>query len=391
MSTAASTNARRVPADRSTGLLALPDLGATGLSLFQPVFLSDYFKQLLNNSTSEVQAASLGYYPRIPDDHWPPELSALVASAITVEYASLTRSGTPVTVPVTPYLGPDRTIDVSTGLTYPAKAERARRNPRVCLLFADPLSAGQADAPVAVVQGHAAVRDADLQANTDRYARQSIAKLPDATKGQPKFVLRQMAFYYARIWIEITPVRIRWWKDRSLAGQPSEWRAPSTMALPESDPAPRGSDPPAWREPPSDWRSLAGRALADLPLADLTTVDEDGVPLCMPVSAGTLAGGAIDLELGDGAPRLIDGPACLTLHGHPALFTGQENHTLIGALENALGSPRFVVERALADWSLVGNRARTAMSFLAARRSLAPRLAAEAARRGQPVPKVRFG
>jgi hypothetical protein len=163
------------------------------------------------------------------------------------------------------------------------------------------------------------------------------------------------------------------------------------MALLESDPAPRGSDPPAWREPPSDWRSLAGRALADLPLADLTTVDEDGVPLCMPVSAGTLAGGAIDLELGDGAPRLIDGPACLTLHGHPALFTGQENHTLIGALENALGSPRFVVERALADWSLVGNRARTAMSFLAARRSLAPRLAAEAARRGQPVPKVRFG
>lgn len=334
--------------------------------------------------------AQPGYDPRISDDDWPPELRALFASAITVEYASLTRSGSPVTVPVTPYVGPDRTIDLSTGLTYPAKAERARRNPVVCLLFADPLSPGQADAPVAVVQGHAAVRDADLQANTDRYVRVSVAKLPEATKGQPKFVLRHMAFYYARIWVEITPVRIRWWADRSLAGQPGEWQAPAGTALPESDPAPRGSDPPAWRDPPADWRPLTERALADLPLADLTTVDGEGVPVCVPVSPGDLTADAVELKIGDGAPGLMEGPACLTLHGHPAQFTGQENHTLIGRFEQTDGSPRFVVERALADWSLAGNRARSAMSFLAARRSLGPRLAAEAARRGQPVPKVRF-
>ena len=131
-----------------------------------------------------------------------------------------------MTAPITPYLGPHQTIDLSTGLTYPAKAERARRNPRVCLLFADPLTEGRENAPVAIVQGHAAVRDADLQANTDRYVRDSTMKLPDATKGQPKFVLKRMAFYYARIWVEITPVRIRWWADRSLAGPGEEWRAP---------------------------------------------------------------------------------------------------------------------------------------------------------------------
>jgi hypothetical protein len=295
-----------------------------------------------------------------------------------------------VTVPVTPYLGPRQTIDVSTGLAYPAKAERARRNPRVCLLFADPLTAGLENAPVAVVQGHAAVRDADLQANTDRYARESVIKLPEATKGQPKFVLRRMTFYYARIWIEITPLRIRWWSDRSLAGPSREWRAPPGVAMPESDPAPRGSDPPAWREAPSDWRSLTEHALANLPLADLTIVDDEGIPLCLPVSARGLSDGIVGLVLGDGAPTLSDGPACLTLHGHDAHFTGQENHTLIGTYEAANGSPQFRVERALADWSLTGNRAISTMSFLSARRSLMPRLAAEAARRGQPVPKVRF-
>ncbi|MGO9342019.1 MAG: hypothetical protein ACLP6E_05805 [Acidimicrobiales bacterium] len=110
----------------------------------------------------------------------------------------------------------------------------------------------------------------------------------------------------------------------------------------------------------------------------------------MPVTPGVLSGGGIDLAIGEGAPPLSEGPACLTLHGHPEPFTGQENHTLIGTFENATGSPRFAVERALADWSLAGNRTRTAMSFLAARRALAPRLAAEAARRGQRVPQVRF-
>ena len=125
-------------------------------------------------------------------------MTTLFDRAITCEYASLTASGDPVTVPVTPYVGETgTTLDVSTGLTYPAKAERARRNPKVALLFADPLGSGLEDPPTVLVQGLAAVRDADLQANTDRYVRVSLAKLPAVTKGQPRLVLRRMAFYYA--------------------------------------------------------------------------------------------------------------------------------------------------------------------------------------------------
>jgi hypothetical protein len=310
--------------------------------------------------------------------------------AITCEYASLTRAGGPVTVPTTPYRGDAGTLDVSTGLSYPAKAERARRNPRVCLLFADPIGAGPEPGPVVLVQGHAAVRDSDLQANTDRYVRASIAKLPGSVKGQPKFVLRRLTFYYARIWIEITPLRMLWWPDRKLGVPALEWRADANLRLAESDPAPSERQSPAWLDPPSGWRDLAATALRELPFADLTVVDDDGYPLCIPVQAGDVDGEEVALEVGDGAPELPDGPACLTVHGHDAQFSKQENHTLMGEFRHGPAGPRLRVERALADWSLSGNRAQVAAGFMAKGRRLTPRLEAEAARRGQPVPTIKL-
>jgi hypothetical protein len=318
---------------------------------------------------------------------WPPELRTVFERAITCEYASLTRAGGPVTVPTTPYVGRG-TIDVSTGLAYPAKAERARRNPKVALLFADPIGAASPTAPVVLLQGHAAVRDRDLQANTDRYVRASLSKLPAATKGQPKFLLRRLTFYYARIWVEVTPLRVRWWPARDLAAAPREWRAAGEVPQPQSDPAPSGHQPPAWLEPPQGWREVAMRALQTLPLADITAVDSDGYPVCVPVAAGGLEGDHVPLRIGAGAPELRAGPACLTVHGHDDLFSGQENHTLVGTLDYGPEGPRLRVQRALADWSATGNRAQVALGFLAKGRRLSPRLKAEAARRDQPVPKI---
>ena len=318
---------------------------------------------------------------------WPPELLGVFEHAITCEYASLTREQAPVTVPTTPYVG-QGSIDVSTGLTYPAKAERARRNPKVALLFADAIGAGSGGAVVVLVQGHAAVRDADLQLNTDRYVHASMTKLPASVKGQPKALLRRLGFYYARIWIEIVPLRIRWWPNRDLAQEPREWRADPAVPLPGSDPAPPGQQPPAWLAAPQGWREVTARALEVLPLADLTAVDVDGYPLCLPVTAGAVEGEEVPLQIGSGAPELPAGPACLTVHGHDEKFTTQENHTLMGTLVHGAGGSRLHVERALADWSLTGNRLQIAAGFLRKGRRLAPRLKAEAARRGQPVPTI---
>jgi hypothetical protein len=318
---------------------------------------------------------------------WPDGLLDVFERSITCEYASLTRSGAPVTIPTTPYVG-DGTLDISTGLTYPAKAERARRNAKVALLFADPIGVGPGAAPVVLVQGHAAVRDADLQSNTDRYVRVSAEKLPEATKGQPKFLLRRFSFYYARMWIEITPLRIRQWADRELASAPHEWRLEPAPSLPGSDSEPPGRQPPPWKDVPQEWRATAARALRELPLADLTVVNAEGYPTCLPVCAGELIRDEVALRIGAGAPRLPDGPACLTVHGHDEQFTSQENHTLVGSLTSDAGAPKLRVERALANWSIAGGRAKIAVDFIRNGRRLAPRLKAEAARRGQPVPRV---
>ena len=76
-------------------------------------------------------------------------------------------------------------MDVTTGLGYPKKANDARANPLVSLLFSDPTGSGLRDAPMVLVQGTADVDDRDLEANRARYARESAAKLPAISKMMP--------------------------------------------------------------------------------------------------------------------------------------------------------------------------------------------------------------
>ena len=322
---------------------------------------------------------------------WPRELAEVFERSLTVEYGSLTRSGKPVTMPVGPYIGRGGlTLDVQTGLCFPAKADRARRNPKVCLLFADPIGEGMSDLPVVLVQGHAAVRDADLQGNTDRAVALTMEKYPAAFRGVPRVVLARMAFYFARIWVEVTPLHIRWWPSRTLDIEPAEWWANADVVLPTSDPPPSGEPPPPWTQPPADWRPVEARSLGRLALSDLSTIDRDGYPICLPIAFGSLMDDKLPVFLGIGAPEVLPGPACLSLHSHKEVYTGEENHTLVGSLINdSLGS-WFHIERALGDWSTPGNRLKVAMAYLVKAPKLVPRLKKEAARRAPLVPKVRL-
>ena len=201
-----------------------------------------------------------------------------------MEYTSLTRAGAPIMTPLTPFMGEDmRTLDVSTGLTYPAKAERARRNSKVCLLFSDPVGSGLDAPPVVLIQGQATVRDRDIQANTDRYVRLSLQKLPAAYEGLSRFLLRRLQSYFARIWIQVTPTRIWWWPSRALDQEPGEWLAPESAVAPPSDPAPPGKQPAAWKEPPTNWRTMIGSTIDRLEQRDLAWLGPDGFPLSVPV------------------------------------------------------------------------------------------------------------
>lgn len=322
---------------------------------------------------------------------WPDAVRQVLEHAVTVGYASISRTGTPIMIPVGPYVEPGaRTVDVSTGLTYPAKAERARRNPKVCLLFADHVGSGLTDAPVVLVRGLATVRDADLQANTDRYVRQALAKTPEMMKGLPSFALRRLTFYFARIWIQVTPIEIMWWTSTALDHEPGRWLAPTGTTAPPSDPRPAGRQPPGWLEPPVDWQPTARKAVANLDQRDLVWVGADGFPLGVPVADMEQTADGFAVGLGDHLPDVPHGAACLTFHAHPASFTRQENHTFVGHVSGTGPKYHFRVHRLLADVSLAGGKVANMLAFLGAGRRLRPRLRTEAARRGQPVPEVRL-
>jgi hypothetical protein len=169
---------------------------------------------------------------------FPDELVPILIDNWSCEYASLKNDGTPVTIPLIPWPGEDGcTIDVNTGLTYPTKAERARNNPQVCLLYSEPRGAAIDKPPVVLVYGQATVYDANLQANTDRVVRGYFDRM-SALSIIPRFMLRWMGGYLARIWIAITPLKIIWWPEGNMDSVPKEWRAPSETEVPPCDPKP---------------------------------------------------------------------------------------------------------------------------------------------------------
>ena len=322
---------------------------------------------------------------------WPEELLPVFRQSQTCEFASVTRAGGAITMPLTPYLGADGlTIDVSTGLAYPTKAERVRRNPKVALLFSDSVGSGLTNPPIALVTGWGAVRDRDLQANTDRYIRELVAKNPQTGLGMPKALAPRMNWYFARIWIEVVPRRILWWPGGRTDQPPRTWDAPAGTAPRQSDPPPSGKAPAQWKDAPADWRAIGAHAVAKLGAPILTTVDADGFPTPIRVASARMTTDGFILVVPPGLPTPPTGQACLTFHSHPEVFTGQENRLFVGEVVLDGDGALFRVGHPVADWSLHGSSLQTMWRFLSAGRKLAPRLRAEAARRGQPVPQVRL-
>jgi hypothetical protein len=306
---------------------------------------------------------------------------------VTTEYASLDRAGSPVTWPVTPYLG-EHTIDVSTGLTYPLKAERARRNPKVTLSFSQPRGSGLDDPAAFVVQGLATVRDADLRGNSARYLEVSRARFPQIYASTPTAMLRGMAFYWARIWIEVTPVRVLWWAGGDLDAAPRIWMRDTAQPVPPSDPAPTGRGAGSWKTTAAvDWRVRTRGALDRLGMPVLTTVTPDGWPLPLRVREAEQTPTGFRVRPPEGVD-IIGGPASLTFHSHGEVFDSQENLALVGRSHvNADGTVDFEAQRALNDFIVPKNSIRRSIYMLSAGRRLNKRLESEAARRGQSVPR----
>jgi hypothetical protein len=265
----------------------------------------------------------------------PGELREVFDRFITTEYVTVDRRGQPIAWPVTPYHHPEEgCIDVTTGLGYPKKARDADLNPHVALLFSDPKGSGIEQAPMVLVQGTAAVDDRDLDANRERYERESAAKLPDAQKGAPpSFLRRFFLWYYARIYVHVRPERVFVWRGGDLSAEPEifgahieEIRSGHDELPDEPHAAPEGGGS-AWNE---RIDSLGSRTY---PTAVVALTSPDGFPFAVRVPVRPdRASGVVRLDAEPETVPWQPGLACLTAHDHDDRFTWQRNFQVRGDL-----------------------------------------------------------
>jgi hypothetical protein len=264
----------------------------------------------------------------------PLQVQQVFESFITAEYTTVDAAGQPITWPVTPYYRPGAAqIDVTTGIGYPKKAEDARRNRRVALLFSDPTGSGMERPPAVLVQGTASVDDADLHANRERYRRESVEKLP-ATKEMmpPKFVERLFEWYFMRLYVGVRPERVYVWSEGDFTREPELYgaRVEEVRSGHSEEPEVQLADT---KGGPTPWDDRL-RELGDrYQTAVLTVVAPDGFPMSarVPIEPDEKAGRIKIRRLPVGIP-IAPECACLTAHEHAPDFRWQVNFQVRGNL-----------------------------------------------------------
>jgi Pyridoxamine 5'-phosphate oxidase len=284
----------------------------------------------------------------------PPEIQQVFDRFITTEYTTVASGGRPITWPVTPYyrVG-DPCIDVTTGLGYPKKANDARANPKVALLFSDPTGSGAENAPQVLVQGTADVDDRDLDANRERYEREALEKLP-ATADQlpPKPLRRMFGWYFKRIYVHVRPERVYVWRGGDAAREPQLFDARMEEVRSGHDEEPLEELPPTTGAAPA-WDPRLDELGERYPHAVVSLVAPDGFPFSvrLPISVDREAR---RLRLG-GAPVGVPwhpGLACVTAHDHAPDFAWQRNFQVRGDLVEEDGGWAIVPQRLVGGFEL---------------------------------------
>jgi hypothetical protein len=304
----------------------------------------------------------------------PERVFKFIEDGVVSEFGTVSQAGVPIDTPTYYFPSDDMaTIDVATGQSYPAKAERARRNPKVGLLME-----GGADEPVVAMRGMAAVRDANLQANAVRYISETGFK--GISFGLEWSEARKAVWYWTRIIVEVTPERILWWDNpAAMDGPPQVWNAPAGTVFPQSDPKPPGETSPASQWPQRTWQEIAHGAVARGVAGHLTLLDDDGFPMPIRARSIELVGDRFKLVMPRGAPWRGTGKGTLT-------FEGIE--TFVGEATKDGDTSWLAVERALPEHPLMKNPIEVLQPSDAVRGSLMARLEEETRRRGQPIPTI---
>jgi Pyridoxamine 5'-phosphate oxidase len=284
----------------------------------------------------------------------PAEVQRAFDTFITTEFTTIDRRGQPISWPVTPYYRPgDPCIDVTTGLGYPKKANDALANPKVALLFSDPTGSGMDSPPQVLVQGTADVDDRDLDANRERYTRESIEKLPGIKRMLPPERIRGLFnWYFTRIYVHVRPERVYVWEDGDATKEPTLFDA-------HIEEVRSGHD----EEPPAEHAAAVGGGAvwddrmdelgARYPTAVLSMVAPDGFPFSLRVPI-TVDRSAHRIRIGAGAlgVPVQPGLACITAHDHHPEFRWQRNFQVRGDLVEESGGWAVIPQALIGGFEL---------------------------------------
>ena len=177
------------------------------------------------------------------------------------------------------------------------------------LLFSDPTGSGIDDPCAVLVQGTAQVDDANLEANRERYWRESVEKLP-ATKEMhpPGFMRGFFDWYFTRIYVYVRPERVFVWSGGDFSGEPTLYDShleevrsqPLGGAARWTARRPTGGSP-AW----DDRMDELGRRHDT---AVLSVVGPDGFPMSTPPARSSRTAPDGRVRLGDDAGVDAGGP-----------------------------------------------------------------------------------
>jgi hypothetical protein len=274
---------------------------------------------------------------------------------VTAELTTIDSSGRPITWPVTPFYRPgDPSISVTTGLGFPKKADDARRNPKVALLFSDATGSGIERPSMVLVQGVADVDDRDLDANRDRYSRQMADKLGGREARAADGLGPRFDWYYARIYLHVRPERVYVWPGGDCGLDPE--LLDSHMEEVRSGQVEEPPDPPL--RPGGGGTAIWDRRIHELgrryDSAVLSFVAPDGFPFSVrvPVS-GDRRARAIHVDADPVGAPLRPGPVCLTAHDHHDKLRWMRNFQVRGDLvEHPSGGWTVVPQRVVEGFEL---------------------------------------